>query len=49
MSKHKSLELTRQQALSWSKKAKLALTQVPDSDLKKMLLDLADYVIERIN
>ena len=49
MSKHKSLELTRQQALSWSKKAKLALTQVPDSDLKKMFLDLADYVIERIN
>jgi octaprenyl-diphosphate synthase len=49
MSKHNSLELTRQQALSWSKKAKLALTQVPDSNLKKMLLDLADYVIERIN
>ena len=49
MNKHKSLELTRQQALSWSKKAKLALRQVPDSDLKKMLLDLADYVIERIN
>jgi octaprenyl-diphosphate synthase len=49
MNKNKSLELTRQQALSWSKKAKLALTQVPDSELKKMLLDLADYVIERIN
>ena len=49
MTKHKSLELTRLQALAFSKKAKLALNAVPDSNLKEMLIDLADYVVERIN
>ena len=49
MNKYNSLELTLQQALEWSKKAKSALNEIPDSILKTILIDLADYVTRRIN
>ena len=49
MNKYNSLEQTLQQALEWSKKAKSALNKTPDSILKTILIDLADYVTRRIN
>ena len=49
MNKYNSLEQTLQQALEWSKKAKSALNEIPDSILKTILIDLADYVTQRIN
>ena len=39
---------TRDTALEWAEKAKAALVPIPDHDLKSMLIDLADYVVERI-
>ena len=49
MNKYNSLELTLQQALAWSQKAKSALDEIPDSVLKAILIDLADYVTKRVN
>ena len=39
---------TRQDAIAWANTAKSALNALPDHPLKKMLLDLADYVVARI-
>lgn len=47
--KHGTLEATRQTALAWSERAKASLSELPDHDLKDMLIDLADYVVARIN
>ncbi len=49
LAKHQTMESTRQDALAWAKKAKTALDAVPDHALKQMLVDLADYVVARIN
>lgn len=49
MHKHTTLDATRDQAVAWSEKAKTSLTPLPPSDLKDMLVDLADYVVARIN
>ena len=43
-----ALEETRQVALSWAAKAKDALCGLPPHDVKDMLTDLADYVVERV-
>ncbi|TYB87102.1 polyprenyl synthetase family protein [Oceaniovalibus sp. ACAM 378] len=45
---HGTLESTRQTALDWVVTAKNALDVFPDSDLREMLSDLADYVVARI-
>ncbi len=47
--KHGALDATKDDAMAWAAKAKDALTHLPDHDLKQMLIDLADYVVERIN
>ncbi|MEO0865417.1 MAG: polyprenyl synthetase family protein, partial [Pseudomonadota bacterium] len=43
------LGCTKETALQWADKAKTALAPLPGHALKDMLLDLADYVVERIN
>ena len=48
MTKHNTLETTRQEALAWMDTAKNALAPLPDHDIKDMLLDLADYVVARV-
>jgi octaprenyl-diphosphate synthase len=48
MMRHGTLESTRHEALSWANRAKDALAQVPDHDLRDMLSDLADYVVARL-
>ena len=47
--RHAALEATKQDAIAWADKAKKALLQAPAHDLRDMLVDLADYVVERIN
>lgn len=49
LNRHSALEATRDDALEWAEKAKTALSAIPQSDLRDMLIDLADYVVARIN
>ncbi|SNS15643.1 polyprenyl synthetase family protein [Tropicimonas sediminicola] len=48
LARHETLEETRQEALRWAEEAKQALALFPESDLREMLLDLADYVVARV-
>ncbi|WP_299814551.1 polyprenyl synthetase family protein [uncultured Jannaschia sp.] len=45
--RHGTLEATRLEALTWRDRAKDALAALPDSELRGMLADLADFVVER--
>ena len=45
--RHNALGLSMDMARTFAAQAKEALTGVPDHDLKKVLLDLVDYVVER--
>ncbi len=49
MTQHGTLEATKNDALNWAEKAKTALMVLPDHDVRDMLHDLADYVVERIS
>ena len=49
MLRHNALEETRQEALAWAAKAKAALAVCPETDIRAMLTDLADYVVARIS
>ena len=49
MVRHGAMEAARQDALNWAAKAKDALSILPDHPLRRMLHDLADYVVERIS
>ena len=48
ISKHGTLEATRQDALDWADKAKASLEALPEHEIKEMLIDLADYVVARV-
>jgi len=48
LSSHGALEASRAQALDWATKAKAALAPLPAHELRNMLRDLADYVVERV-
>ncbi|WP_300059686.1 polyprenyl synthetase family protein [uncultured Roseobacter sp.] len=47
--KHNALVDTASAARDWAAKAKASLAPLPAHDIKDMLSDLADYVVERIN
>ena len=47
--KHDTLNITREEALAWAAKSTGALAPLPDHPVKQMLIDLADYVVARIN
>jgi octaprenyl-diphosphate synthase len=49
LARHNALEETRQEALGWTTRAKSALEQLPDHEIREMLHDLADFVVERIS
>lgn len=49
MARHGTMESARQDALAWAAKARAALDPLPPHDLRDMLADLADYVVERIS
>ncbi len=48
LAKHNTMEETRQDALHWAGKARAALQPLPDSELRKLLMDLSDYVVSRV-
>lgn len=48
LNKHDTLRATRDDANAWAAKAKDALGTLPRSDLRDMLIDLADYVVARL-
>ena len=49
MAKLNTLEETRQDALNWTARAKHALSALPEHEIRTMLSDLADYVVERLS
>ncbi|SHL38390.1 octaprenyl-diphosphate synthase [Roseovarius marisflavi] len=46
---HGALDQTRQEALEWAARSKTALAALPEHPVRQMLLDLADYVVARVN
>ncbi len=49
LNKHNALLETQKDALEWSEKAKSALADLPDHEIKGLLIDLADYVVARVS
>jgi octaprenyl-diphosphate synthase len=49
LAKYDTLGQTRLAALDWAARAKVALEPLPDHALRQMLMDLADYVVARVN
>lgn len=47
--RHGALEETRVEALEWITTAKAAILHLPAHDVRDMLVDLADYVVARVN
>ncbi len=47
LKKHGTLEETRDAAIYWGNKAKAALSDLPQSEIRDLLGDLTDYVVER--
>jgi octaprenyl-diphosphate synthase len=48
LTKYNALDETRDEALLWAAKARAALSSVPESDLRNLLMDLSDYVVSRV-
>ena len=48
LQRHNALVDTASEARRWAAKAREALAPLPDHDIREMLSDLADYVVERI-
>ncbi len=48
MDSHGTLAETRQKALGWAGKAQKALGPLPESELKTVLADMADFVVSRV-
>jgi octaprenyl-diphosphate synthase len=48
LDRHGALTSTRDSALDWAGRAKAALAVLPAGDLREMLSDLADYVVDRV-
>ncbi len=46
---HGALDATRQDAVAWTDKAKTAMQALPDHPVRRMLIDLADYVVARVS
>ena len=49
LQRHGAMDDARAEALGWIARAKAALSELPNHDLRDMLADLADYVVARIN
>ncbi|TDL86289.1 polyprenyl synthetase family protein [Meridianimarinicoccus aquatilis] len=49
LAKHDAMASARADAMEWVTKAKDALAPLPPSDLRDLLIDLADYVVSRIS
>ncbi len=49
MTKYRTLDATRSDAFDWAARAKAALANLPDHEIRNLLEDLADYVVSRLN
>ncbi len=49
LDRHAALVETREDALAWTNKAKVAIASLPEHPIRQMLVDLADYVVARVN
>lgn len=49
LARHGAVEAARQDAFSWVDKAKAEMAKLPEHPLRDMLVDLANYVVARIN
>lgn len=49
LDRHDTLDRTRADAMAWSARAKAAMQQLPDHELRRILIDLADYVVARLS
>ncbi|WP_353339970.1 polyprenyl synthetase family protein [Pelagimonas sp. KU-00592-HH] len=49
LNKHDTLSATREDALAWAAKAKDAIATLPEHEIRSLLIDLADYVVARVN
>jgi octaprenyl-diphosphate synthase len=49
LARHGAVEAARQEAIAWVDKAKAEMAKLPEHPLRDMLVDLADYVVARIN
>ena len=48
LDRHDAIAATRSEALAWADRAKTALADMPDHEIRDILLDLADYVVARV-
>ncbi|MEL7282153.1 MAG: polyprenyl synthetase family protein [Pseudomonadota bacterium] len=48
LARHDALERTRADAMAWTEKSKAAMANLPEHDVRRMLLDLSDYVVARL-
>jgi octaprenyl-diphosphate synthase len=48
LARHGAMEAARADALAWAQKAKDSLTALPEHPIRKMLSDLADFVVSRV-
>ena len=48
MQKHGTLDATRADALFWADKAKVAISSLPESEIRELLIGIADYVVSRV-
>ncbi|HKL70072.1 polyprenyl synthetase family protein [Salibaculum sp.] len=48
LERHGAIGATRTEALAWADRAKAALADLPDHAIRDILIDLADYVVERV-
>ena len=49
LAKHETMAATRRDAIAWADKAKASILKLPESELRNLLHDIADYVVARIN
>jgi octaprenyl-diphosphate synthase len=47
--RHGTMEATRADALGWAETAKMAMRQLPENELREILIEIADFVVSRIS
>ncbi|MEQ8291503.1 MAG: polyprenyl synthetase family protein [Roseovarius sp.] len=48
LGRHDALDRTRDDALAWAERAKAAMGKLPEHEVRRMLIELADYVVARL-
>ena len=48
LTRHDALDRTRDDALAWAERAKTAMAKLPEHEVRRMLIELADYVVARL-